>query len=226
MYHYSVRAWNHHHNTMSKLNHLNSTALLTDQVGKVAAIGLSFWVLKVVLTTIGDLSGDMLAITLGLGHVLALFVSLTIVSLLLVRQFKSERFHHALYWSLIFISSTVGAEISDTLDRTLHWGASVGSIVLFICLSVLFILWFKRYGRVGIYPIYELQDEFFYWGAVVFADALGSAIGDLAGNHFGFLGGVAMNIGVLSILATLYYKTRINKGFLFWMGFVFSRVSF
>lgn len=203
-----------------------STLMETEQVSKVATITLFFWVLKIVMATVGDLSGDMLAITLRLGHVLALLVAFSIISLLLIRQLKAKRFHHVLYWSLIFISATLGAEISDTLDRTFHWGNSVGSVVFLVCLIITLVLWFLRYGRIGVYPIYERKDEFFYWGAVICANTFGSAVGDLVGDHFGFLGGVALNIGVLSLLVTFYYKTQVSKGLLFWTAFVFSRVSF
>ncbi len=42
----------------------------------VAAATVSFWIVKILVTTVGDLSGDALSISLGLGDALALAVAL------------------------------------------------------------------------------------------------------------------------------------------------------
>lgn len=58
--------------------------MTTEKTGKVATITLSFWMLKVITTTAGDLTGDLLSITLGLGYVLALIVALGVTAALRV----------------------------------------------------------------------------------------------------------------------------------------------
>lgn len=207
---------------------ISNTSTITEQLGKVAAVGLSFWILKVLTTTVGDLCGDVLSITLGLGYVNALIVALAAIGALLVVQLSARRFHLVLYWALVFISSTVGAEFSDTVDRALHWGTLAGAGVLLVCLVITLGTWYVLRGEIGVYPIKERVDEGFYWLAVIFANSLGSVLGDLLGDRLGLgvLGGVAVNAGVLAVLALLHFRTRVSKGLLFWTAFVFSRVSF
>lgn len=201
---------------------------VAEQASKVAAITLSFWILKVVTTTVGDLFGDMLSITLGIGYVAALIVALAVMGALLVAQLGAKRFHHLLYWSLILLSSTVGAEFSDSVGRALHWGTLAGTGVLIMCLAAVLFIWRLRRGEIEIYPIIKREDEVFYWIAVILANSLGSVIGDLVGDRLGFgvLGGIAVNIGVLAFLTLLHYKTKLSRGLLFWTAFVFARVSF
>ena len=212
---------------MEKQDIRNSNTV-AEQAGKVAAVTLVFWILKIVTTTAGDLSGDLLSITLGLGYITALIVALAATGTLLVVQLRAKRFQCLLYWALIFLSSTVGAEFSDTVDRALHWGTLGGAVLLLACLVATLAIWRLRRGEIGIYPIDEREDEAFYWAAVIFANSLGSVIGDLVGDRLGLgvLGGVAVNAGVLASLALLRYKTRANRGLLFWTAFVFTRVSF
>lgn len=207
---------------------ISDTTTVTEQIGKVAAVSLSFWILKIVTTTVGDLSGDALSITLNLGYVNALIVALAAIGTLLLAQFLAKRYHPVLYWALVLLSSNVGAEFSDTVDRALHWGTPAGAGVLLACLVVTLGVWFVRRGELGVYPIKERLDEVFYWLAVIFANSLGSVLGDLLGDRLGLgvMGGVAVNAGVLAVLALLYYRTRTNRGLLFWTAFVFSRVSF
>lgn len=212
---------------MDQQNMPNSNTV-AEQVSKVAAITLSFWILKIVTTTVGDLSGDMLSITLGMGYANAVIVALAVMGALLIAQLGAKRFHHFLYWALILLSSTVGAEFSDTIDRALHWGALDGAGVLLVCLVATLSIWRLRRGEIGTYPIKELEDEAFYWIAVIFANSLGSVIGDLVGDRLGLgvLGGIVVNIGVLAFLTILRYKTKANRGLLFWTAFVFARISF
>lgn len=199
-----------------------------EKVNKVAALTLSFWILKTVATTIGDLSGDALSISLGLGYVVALIVALAVTVTLMVAQLRAKRFHPSLYWALILGSSAVGAEISDSIDRALHWGNMAGAGVLLIGLVATLAVWFARCGAIGFDPIYERKDELFYWLAAVLANSLGSALGDLLADKLGLglLGGIAVNVGVLALLLALRYTTRAGKGLLFWAAFIFTRVPF
>lgn len=197
------------------------------QASKVAAVTLSFWILKTVMTTAGDLSGDVLSITLGMGYVITLIVVLAVIGTLLVAQVRGKGFHPSLYWALILVSSTAGTEISDTLERSLHGGSAGGAAVLFACLVASLAIWYVRRGEIAVYPVNAGEDELFYWIAAILANGLGSVLGDLLGDRLGFgvLGGMAVNVGVLTLLAMLHHNTRASRGFLFWAAFVFTRLS-
>jgi len=201
---------------------------LAEQTSKVAAITLVFWIMKVVTTTVGDLSGDLLSLTLGLGYYLALAVALAVMAAVLGVQLRTQRASSAVYWALMLLSSTVGAEVSDSLDRALHWGALGGAGLLLGCLLATLAIWRLNRGEIRIYPIHARAALGFYWLAAIFANSLGSAIGDLVGDRLGFgvLGGVVLNAAVLALLTILYYTRRASRTGLFWTAFVFSRISF
>lgn len=195
---------------------------------KVAAVTFSFWILKIITTSAGDLSGDALSLSLGLGYGLALMVALAVTVALLFVQLKAKRLHPPLYWFLILGTSAVGAEISDGIDRALHWGNLGGAGVLLAGLCITLAVWFVRCRTIGPYPIERRREELFYWVAAILANSLGSALGDLIGDKLGvgLLGGTAVNFGVLALLWVIHRTTRADRGLLFWAGFVFSRIPF
>lgn len=207
-------------------NGMKNTNNSLGQVGKVAAITASFWSLKVITTTAGDLSGDLLATTLHLGYILGLLIALGIVLSLVLVQIKSLRFNSSLYWLSILASSTVGAELSDSVSRSLHLGYIVGIAILVCCTLAILIIWRLSCGRIRAYPIFEQRDELFYWTTVVLANSLGSVIGDFFGDQLGLglLGSIGINAGIMIILWALHYATRANRNALFWIAFVFSRL--
>lgn len=199
-----------------------------DNASRVAAVTVSFWILKIVTTSAGDLSGDALSISLRLGYELALIVTVAVTVALLLAQLKTKRFHPTLYWVLILSTSAAGAEISDSMDRALHWGNAGGAGLLLVCLAATLAVWYARCGAIGSYRIESRRDELFYWLAAVLANSLGSALGDLVGDKLGvgLLGGTAFNLGILALLLALHYTHRVGKGPLFWAAFVFSRIPF
>ncbi|MGC8521118.1 MAG: hypothetical protein ACP5PN_04535 [Steroidobacteraceae bacterium] len=197
-------------------------------VSKVAAVTVAFWVLKVIFTTVGDVSGDALSISLGLGYMLALLVALAVFVPLLISQLRARLFVPWLYWALILSSATVGAEISDGMDRALRWGNPAGTAVLLLCLLVTLAVWFRRRGAIGVCPIGDRRDECYYWLAAVFANSSGSALGDLIEDKLrvGVLGGTAVYAGIAALLLILHYTRRSGKGLLFWSAFVVTRIPF
>jgi len=199
---------------------------LGKQVGKVAAVTLSFWVMKIIATTVGDIAGDLLSETLGLGYVLSLLVAMGLVLSLLIAQVRTAGFKPALFWVLMLGTSTLGAELSDTLDRGLHLGYVVGAAVVFLCLAAALVAWRLRRGRIQVYPVFSRHEECYYWCAAILANTLGSVLGDLLGDHFGlgFMGAMAVNAAVLALLLLLSYTTKANRALLFWTAFIFSRV--
>ncbi len=198
------------------------------QGGKVAAVTISFWILKTLFTTVGDVSGDALSISLGLGYALALIVASAVFLPLLIAQLRTRGFRPWLYWALIFSSSTVGAEISDGMDRALHWGNAAGTGFLLACLLVTLVAWAVRRGTIRVYPVESGGGERFYWLAVVCANSLGSALGDLIGDKLGVgvLGGTGVFLGILVLLWLLHRLTRVSRGVLFWIAFVVTRIPF
>lgn len=204
---------------------LHREQLASEQLGKVAAVTLSFWIAKTLLTTVGDVSGDLLSTTLGLGYVTSLLAASAFVLAFLVTQLRAARFSPLIYWLLILGTSTVGTELSDTMDRALHLGYVVGAGVFLLCLLGTLAAWHLRRGTVTVYPVYQAEEQLFYWTAAVFANSLGSVLGDLIGDRFGMgiAAGISINVGAIGVFLLLHYATRVNKALVFWGAFVFTR---
>jgi uncharacterized membrane-anchored protein len=199
---------------------------LAAPASKVAAVSASFWILKIVITTLGDLSGDALSISLRLGYRIALIVALGVTAMLLLVQLRGKRFHPMLYWALMLSSAAAGAEISDSIDRALHWGNLAGSAVLLAALLAMLAVWFARRGALRFERIKERQDEIFYWLAALLANSVGSALGDLFGDRLGLgvPGATLVNCAILAVLLGLHRTPGRGKGLLFWGAFVVTRV--
>ena len=196
-------------------------------LSKVAAASLAFWIAKVIVTTAGDLSGDALSLSLTLGYARALLLAAVAFAALLGANRRTRRFVPTLYALLLLSSSTLGAEISDSLDRALRWGNAAGTAVLLGSLVLVLGVGFARRGTVVFAPITTRTDERFYGLAAVAANSVGSAFGDWVGDGLrgGLWGEIAVNLGIIALLLILQRKTRISRGVLYWVGFVVTRVS-
>ena len=200
----------------------------TPSLGKIPAIGLSFWSLKVLATTLGDLSGDLLSLALHLGYRLALAASVLAMLALLVAQLRSKRLRPWLFWALMLASSAVGAEASDALARALGWGTATTALVLLGGLVVILLSWAMCRGVPAPGFIGNRRDEVWFWAAALAGNALGSVLGDLLGDHWGLglAGSSGLYAAMLAVLWGLGRATRIDRRVIFWAAFVPSRIPF
>jgi len=196
-----------------------------EQLNKVAEITLIFWIMKIIATTLGETLGDFLSMTLNLGYLSGLLMTLVFFTAALVLQLVQKRYIPATYWLVIIATTTLGTEISDFIDRSLHLGYALGSTMLFTGLVVTLILWFRKYRDLGVYPIHRQNKELFFWTAVLFSNSLGTAFGDFLSDNLGlsYLYGAMVTAGIIVLVVLLHYLTKINQIFLFWIAFIFTR---
>ncbi len=192
---------------------------------KVAKITLVFWIMKIVATTLGETLGDYISMTLNLGYLLGLTITALFFFGVLVSQLVSNKYTPFIYWSVIVGTTTLGTEISDFIDRSLHLGYAMGSVFLITCLSVTLLLWFKKYKNLEVFPIVEKPKELYYWVALLFSNSLGTAFGDFISDNLGFsyLIGAMITGSIILIVVLLHYYSKINHILLFWIAFVFTR---
>ncbi len=192
---------------------------------KVAKITLVFWIMKIVATTLGETLGDYISMTLNLGYLLGLTITALFFFGVLVSQLVSNKYTPFIYWSVIVGTTTLGTEISDFIDRSLHLGYAMGSVFLITCLSVTLLLWFKKYKNLEVFPIVEKPKELYYWVALLFSNSLGTAFGDFISDNLGFsyLTGAMITGSIILIVILLHYYSKINHILLFWIAFVFTR---
>lgn len=202
-----------------------TASTMAETGSKVAAVTLSFWVMKIAATTLGETAGDLLSMTLDLGYVVSSAILLAAFIVLLLLQIAARRFHPLLFWSVVLATSTAGTTISDLLDRTLGLGYALGSSVLATCLILTLLAWRGSQGSISVSHIHSRRAETYYWMAVLFSNTLGTALGDFLADDsgLGFAGGAALIGGLILLTALASRSQRIDKVVLFWIAFVLTR---
>ena len=198
---------------------------LNQSLSKVPELTFSFWLIKILATTLGETGGDAVSMSMDLGYLVstAIFAVLFLVSAFI--QIKSQRFHPVIYWLTIIATTTVGTTLADFADRSLGIGYTGGSTLLLILLLSSLAIWYRTMGSISVKTVDNPKTEAFYWLTIMFSQTLGTALGDWTADSMG-LGytGAALIFGSLLILiAALYFWTKVSRVFLFWSAFILTR---
>lgn len=196
-----------------------------EKINKVAQITLLFWLMKIIATTLGETLGDYISMTLNYGYLIGLIVTLIFFVLVLFVQLSVKKYIPVFYWLVIVATTTLGTEISDFIDRSLHLGYTIGSLLLFSFLVLTLVLWYRKYRDLAVFPIVETNKEMYYWIAILFSNSLGTAFGDYLSDVIGlsYLNGALVTASVILAVVLLHYFTKINHIVLFWIAFIFTR---
>jgi uncharacterized membrane-anchored protein len=203
-----------------------STLSNMQQLNKVAPITFLFWLMKIIATTLGETLGDFFSMTLNLGYLTTLIAMLILFLILLSIQLSVKKYIPVFYWLVIVGTTTLGTEISDFMDRTMHLGYAWGSLILFTGLVITLLLWYKKYNNLSVYPIFNTLKEIYFWVAVLFSNSLGTAFGDFLSDNVGlsFLQGALVTASIIVVVILIhYFFKQMNQIILFWIAFVFTR---
>ncbi len=194
-------------------------------LNKVAKITLLFWLMKIVATTLGETLGDFIAQTLGLGYTVGILITLAFFAIVLGIQLTRKNYIPVWFWLVIIATTTLGTEISDFIDRSLHLGYTWGSLLLFTGLLATLFAWYKKFDNLEVHPIVKPNKEVYYWIAILFSNSLGTAFGDYLSDVVGlsYLNGAIVTAGIIILVVLLHYFTKINQIVLFWIAFIFTR---
>jgi uncharacterized membrane-anchored protein len=194
-------------------------------LNKVAQITILFWLMKIVATTLGETLGDFLSMTLNLGYAIGIAITAAFFLIVLIMQLSVKKYVPVIYWLVIIGTTTLGTEISDFIDRSLHLGYAWGSLLLVAGLFITLFLWKKKYASLEVYPITEKNKELYYWVAILFSNSLGTAFGDFLSDNIGlsYLYDAIITGAIILIVVLVHYYTSINHIVLFWIAFIFTR---
>jgi len=194
-------------------------------MNKLPKVTLFFWIMKIAATTLGETAGDLLSMTLNIGYAISSIVLIGLLFTALITQLRSKKYHPALYWSVILLTSTAGTTMSDFMDRTLGLGYVKGTIILFSILLAIFVFWHLSGYPFSISKINTFKAELLFWTAILFSNTLGTALGDFLADSsgLGFAGGALLIGSLLMLTALAMFWNRIPKTLLFWIAFVLTR---
>ncbi|WP_068075395.1 MULTISPECIES: hypothetical protein [Sphingomonadaceae] len=193
-------------------------------LSKVPEVTLTFWMIKILATTLGETGGDTVSMTMKLGYLVGTAIFATLLVVFVVWQIKATRFHPALYWATIITSTTAGTTMADFADRSLGIGYPGGATLLLICVLGSLAVWHFTLGSVSVDTVRTPKAEIFYWVTITFSQTLGTALGDwIADAGLGYEGGAVVFAAGLLLLVAANYWTTVSRVFLFWAAFILTR---
>jgi uncharacterized membrane-anchored protein len=210
----------------SSSNEATSTSSLSRQMlNKVPQITLFFWIIKVLATTVGETAADFLNVNLNLGLTITTFIMSGLLLITLYFQFRARKYVPGLYWLAVVLISVVGTLVTDNLVDNLGVSLEMTTIIFSIALLVIFIVWYSSEKTLSIHSIYTTKREAFYWLAILFTFALGTAAGDLTaeGLNLGYWKSALMFAALIGCVAVAYYLFKLNAVVAFWIAYILTR---
>ncbi|MFB0614730.1 hypothetical protein [Streptomyces sp. AGS-58] len=192
---------------------------------KVPEVTVYFWVIKVLCTTVGETAADMLNENLGLGLTGVSLLMSVLLAAVLVVQFRTTAYRPGVYWLAVALISVVGTLISDNLTDNMGVPLTTSTTVFALVLAVVFAVWYRRERTLSIHSVDTLSRESFYWLAVLFTFALGTAAGDLVAERMdlGYWVSAVLFALAIAAVALAHFALGLNAVWSFWIAYVLTR---
>jgi uncharacterized membrane-anchored protein len=197
---------------------------LSPMLNKVPEVTLIFWTIKILSTTVGETGADYLAVHVGLGADLTMACMSAFLIAALILQLRARRYIPWIYWLTVVLISIVGTQITDFTSDKLEISLYVSTALFACALAATFAIWYAVERTLSIRAIVTTRRELFYWAAILFTFALGTAARDLATEALGLgfqLGVLAF--GVLIAFVGVFYSLGVNPVLTFWLAYILTR---
>jgi uncharacterized membrane-anchored protein len=194
-------------------------------LNKVPEVTLYFWVIKIMCTTVGETAADYLNVNLGFGLTKTTYVTGALLVALLIAQFRLRRYVPPVYWAVVVVISVFGTLITDNLTDGYNVPLTTSTIVFSIVLAAVFAAWFAVERTLSIHTIVTSRREAFYWLAILFTFALGTAAGDLSAEklNLGYAVSILIFGGLIAMVTIAHYRLRLNAVLAFWLAYILTR---
>jgi uncharacterized membrane-anchored protein len=194
-------------------------------LNKVPEVTLFFWVIKIMCTTVGETAADYLNENLGFGLTNTTYVTGALLAVLLVAQFRLRRYVPVVYWAVVVVISVFGTLITDNLTDAKNVPLTTSTIVFSIVLAAVFAVWYAVERTLSIHSIVTTRREAFYWLAILFTFALGTAAGDLLAEKadLGYAVSIAIFGGAIAVVTFAHYVLKMNAVLSFWLAYILTR---
>ncbi|KZZ84117.1 COG4705 family protein [Bacillus sp. SJS] len=194
-------------------------------LNKVPEVTIFFWIIKIMATTVGETAADFLSFNLHWGLTNTTYLMSGLLVMILLVQFLKRKYVPSIYWLAVVLISIVGTLITDNL--TDHFGVPLltSTIVFSIALAITFAAWYGSEKTLSIHSIYTTKREGFYWLAILFTFALGTAAGDLIseGMNLGYMISGLIFAGLIGLTALAYFRFKLNPVLSFWIAYILTR---
>jgi uncharacterized membrane-anchored protein len=200
-------------------------SLARTMLNKVPEVTLYFWIIKVMATTVGETVGDFLTGTVGLSLVGASLIVGAVLIGALALQLRSRRYIPAAYWLSVVLISVVGTLITDHFIDDLGIALEVTTGIFGVILAAVFAVWYASERTLSIHSIFTTRREGFYWLAILFTFAVGTAAGDLFAERLalGFAVSAVIFAALIGAVAGAHFKFGLNAVLAFWLAYILTR---
>jgi len=194
-------------------------------LNKVPEVTLFFWIIKILATTVGETAADYLIFTLKYGLANTAFLMGALLVVALVAQLRTRRCVQWVYWMSVVLISIVGTLITDSLVDSYGVPLTTTTWVFGAALIATFGLWYAREKTLSIRSITTTRRELFYWAAILFTFALGTAAGDLVAEELkqGYANSALMFGVMIGLVMLGYYVFKVNAVVAFWIAYILTR---
>lgn len=196
------------------------TALLN----KVPEVTIYFWVIKICCTTVGESAADYLNVNMNLGLSGTSLITGGFLALVLAVQLLSKQYRPARYWLTVAVVSVFGTLVTDNLTDKAHVPLEKSAALFAVLLAATFGVWYASERTLSIHRVFTRRREAFYWTAVLFSFALGTATGDLMAEVLG-LGYLTTGLIVAGLIAAtaIAWRFKLNPILSFWIIYILTR---
>jgi uncharacterized membrane-anchored protein len=194
-------------------------------LSKVPEVTIFFWIIKIFATTIGETAADYLATNLGFGLTGTTWVMTGLLVVVLVFQFRAPRYVPGIYWLVVVVLSIVGTLITDNLTDKYNVALTTTTTIFAVALAATFVAWYLVERTLSIHSIYTPRREAFYWLAILFTFALGTAAGDLIAERYdvGYWKAALLFGGAIALITIAWRWWHLNAILAFWMAYILTR---
>jgi uncharacterized membrane-anchored protein len=193
-------------------------------LNKVPEVTAIFWAIKILSTTVGETGADYLAVHVGLGASVTAICMTGLLIAALLAQLGRRTYVPWIYWLTVVLVSIVGTQLTDVLTDKLEISLYVSTTAFACALAATFAIWYGVERTLSIHSIVTTRRELFYWTAILFTFALGTAAGDLATEALGLgfqLGVVAFGALIAGVAVSYYIGG--NPVLTFWLAYILTR---
>jgi uncharacterized membrane-anchored protein len=196
-----------------------------DMLNKVPEVTFYFWVIKIMCTTVGETAADYLNVNLGFGLTNTTYFTGALLAVLLLIQFRLRRYVPVVYWSVVVVISVFGTLITDNMSDNYNVPLTTSTAVFAVLLAIVFAAWYAVERTLSIHSIVTTRREAFYWLAILFTFALGTAAGDLVAEKadLGYAVSIAIFGGAIALVTFAHYVLKLNPILSFWLAYILTR---
>ncbi len=211
---------------MSTITNDSAVRLDTRQMlNKVPEVTIYFWIIKVLCTTVGETAADFLNDNLNLGLTNTTYIMASLLIATLVFQFRTRRYVPGIYWLAVVLISVVGTLITDNMVDNFGVSLVVSTSIFAVALAITFAVWYSSEKTLSIHSITTTKREAFYWLAILFTFALGTAAGDLVAEKLsvGYWQSALLFAAAIGVIAFAGLKLGMNAVLAFWIAYILTR---